>query len=108
MPIFSCDLAMPMQQKRGGAGTSKAEAKKPKKEEEGISEGVDDKGSVQLVGEACNFHKPGEGVSGMATYKHSYYIYIFIAALIFLLEYFRITRAFCILPYCTVYIVRSL
>ncbi len=37
-----------------------------------------------------------------------YNIYIFIAALIFLLEYFRITRAFCILPYCTVYIVRSL
>ncbi len=36
------------------------------------------------------------------------YIYIFIAALIFLFEYFRITRAFCILPYCTVYIVRSL
>ncbi len=35
-----------------------------------------------------------------------YIIYIFIAALIFLLEYFRITRAFCILPYCTVYIVR--
>ncbi len=43
---------------------------------------------------------------------YKYYIYthicIFIAALIFLLEYFRITRAFCILPYCTVYIVRSL
>ncbi len=36
------------------------------------------------------------------------YILLFIAALIFLLEYFRITRAFCILPYCTVYIVRSL
>ncbi len=49
-----------------------------------------------------------DGGDNYGNLAHIIYIYIFIAALIFLLEYFRITRAFCILPYCTVYIVRSL
>ena len=36
------------------------EPKKLKNEEQSGCEGGDDKGAVQLVGEACNFHKPGE------------------------------------------------
>jgi len=45
------------QKRGGGAGPGKAELKKAKQEEAGSEE---EKGAVQLVGEACNFHKPGE------------------------------------------------
>ena len=58
------------QKRGGGAGPGKAESKKAKQEDTRSEEGEADKGAVQLVGEACSFHKPGQ-------YKQCKYMYMY-------------------------------